>query len=226
MGCLHRRTKHTCIFTRRTSCCARTCKTCHFFAKPFQAFFSCQRSAGFFDQARFAQKHITQPGDSMVWPQRERYCRSFSPTHFSPASPRRLAKQPNKKHFASPTASEHKHSTLLGSRRCAAAPGNSGLDDVKVLPELDFYGMTFAARLSMMHLCYREASCLQGFQFRMWRAQNLHMFLLHLGEKEGAAYTCPLHACHLAEDFQHLMSPNTLRNIAGIWKHEFHEISR
>ena len=65
MGCLHRRTKRICIFTRRTFC------ACHFFAKPFLAFFSCQRSAGFFDQARFAQKHITQPGDSMVWPQRE-----------------------------------------------------------------------------------------------------------------------------------------------------------
>ena len=89
---------------------------------------------------------------------------------FPRRGPRRLAKQPNKKHVASPTASEHKHSTLLGSKRCAAAPGNSGLDDVKVLPELDFYGMTFAARLSMMHLCYREASCLQGFQFCMWRA--------------------------------------------------------
>ena len=162
MGCLHRRTQRICIFTRRTFC------ACHFFAKPFLAFFSCQRSAGFFDQARFAQKHITQPGDSMVWPQREVLPEFFSYQFFPGEAHAGLPN--NQTRNILQAFSEHKHSTLLGSKRCAAAPGNSGLDDVKVLPELDFYGMTFAARLSMMHLCYREASCLQGFQFRMWRA--------------------------------------------------------
>jgi hypothetical protein len=93
-------------------------KKCHFFAKPFLAFFSCQLV--------FLNKHALRKNTShnlvIAWfGHRERGITGvFLLPIFPRQGPRRLAKQPNKKHFASPTASEHNHSTRNQALRCSS----------------------------------------------------------------------------------------------------------
>ena len=93
-------------------------KKCHFLAKPFLAFFSCQLV--------FLNKHALRKNTShnlvIAWfGHRERGITGvFLLPIFPLQGPRRLAKQPNKKHFASPTASEHNHSTRNQALRCSS----------------------------------------------------------------------------------------------------------